>query len=148
MVEPKQDHLQIQFRRHRESFKFSLLYELEGLVEPFSRLKLSISKLFQLHDEYRAFANSNPGVLTLVPEWYAQQIFAFNYELHVSLIGGPDGNPDCLYRAYKEAISALKKFDDGLRIKSIWGWWFLVGHVIACWCGFAGGLLLFRAFGS
>jgi len=125
------------------------LYDLESLVEPFSRLKLSISKLFQLHDEYRAFANSNPNVLTSVPEWYAHRIFELNYQMHVGLIGGPDGNPDCLYRAYRDAGSALKKFDDHLKKKSVWGsWWYGVGHVIASLCLFAGGLLLFRAFRS
>jgi len=43
------------------------LYRLREIVEVFARLSFSISRLFQLYDEYRSFVNSDPAVFTLSP---------------------------------------------------------------------------------
>jgi hypothetical protein len=60
------------------------LYRLRDIVGPFARLSFSISRLFQLYDEYRSFVNSDPAVfLTTPPTAYTSAILGFNFEMHV-----------------------------------------------------------------
>lgn len=123
------------------------LYRLHDIVGPFARLKFSISKLFQLYDEYRSFANSNPTLLTSAPGWYQTQVLDFNFRMHVSLIGGADSeDPTCLYRAYAAADSALRSFDAALSVRPS-PWWFWIGHFIGVTCVGSGIWLLFRLGG-
>ena len=106
------------------------LYKLDDIVEPFARLNLSVSRLFQLYDEYRAFANGNPGELASPHQWYTKVIRDFNFQMHVGLIGGED-SPDitCLYHAYKAATTALAKFKANLKPRET-PWWFFIGNVV------------------
>lgn len=132
------------------------VYRLGELVAVFARLNFSISRLFQLYDEYRTYANNHPlleGVLidehtgNLGPASnliFQRVILNFNFEMHVKLIGGADSDdPACLYRAYDAAVSALDKFDTELKEEMV-PWWFWVGHVISAGCVTSGILLLFR----
>jgi hypothetical protein len=122
------------------------VYRLRDIVGPFARLDFSISRLFQLYDEYRAFANTNPGVFASPPPWYTTVILDFNFRMHVNLIGGSDSDdPTCLYKAYDDAISALGKFDADLKSRPL-PWWFRFGHFVGFLCFAFGILLLFRLF--
>jgi hypothetical protein len=124
----------------------SFLYRLGDIVEPFARLNFSVSRLFQLHDEYRAFANSNPGVFASPPDWYTAVILGFNVRMHVNLIGGADSSdPMCLYKTYDAAVSALRRFKGNLLVEKC-HWWFWIGHLLALTCFAAGILLLIRLF--
>lgn len=121
-------------------------YRLRPIVQPFARLKFSISRLFQLHDEYRSFANSNPGVLASPPPWYTHLILNFNFTMHVKLIGGADSDdPACLYKTYGDAVSALTSFDASLNRRAL-RWWFWIGHIVGIACFASGILLLIRLF--
>ena len=123
------------------------LYRLKNIIGPFARLNFSVSRLFQLHDEYRSFANSNPGVRASPPDWYKAEIKDFNVQMHVGLIGGEDSEgPDCLYKTYNAADSALRKFDAELSEETILGWYCL-GHFVSAACFVSGILLLLRLFG-
>ena len=123
------------------------LYRLRDIVEPFARLSLSISRLFQLYDEYRSFVNSDPAAAIALPVLstpYTQAVLKFNYEMHVKLIGGEDSaDPACLYKAYETANSALSKFESGLKKRTL-PRWFWFGHVISGGGFLSGVLLLFR----
>lgn len=122
----------------------SYLYRLKNIIGPFALLNFSVSRLFQLYDEYRSFANSNPGVLAAPPPWYTDVIQDFNTEMHVKLIGGEDSDdPNCLYKTYKEANSALLDFDTGLKKETILEW-YLCGHLFSAACFVSGIFLLFR----
>ena len=121
-----------------------LLYRLGDIVESFARLSFSVSRLFQLYDEYRAFANSNPGVLASPPPWYTAVIQTFNTKMHVELIGGADSNdPMCLYKTYAAAVSALNTFGAALSVRKS-PRWFWIGHFFAGACVGAGIVLLIR----
>jgi len=129
------------------------LYRLRDIVGPFARLNFSISRLFQLYDEYRSFANSHPDIQSGwlnawagVPVTIKTMIFDFNFQIHVNLIGGADSDdPMCLYRAYDGAIAALNKFDADLRARAL-PWWFRIGHVVSAVCFVSGIFLLFELF--
>ena len=119
------------------------LYRLRDIVGPFARLNFSVSRLFQLYDEYRSFVNSDPGLFLSsgVPESHKNAILQFNMTIHVKLIGGADSDdPDCLYRSYGAATSALNSFDTELKRKFL-PKWFWVGHLVSVAC-FASGILL------
>jgi hypothetical protein len=108
------------------------LYRLGDIVQPFTRLNFSVSRLFQFYGEYRRFVNSDPGITSSKPgdgTHYRAIVFEFNRKMHIELIGGVDSDdPHCLYKAYNDATTALTKFSDGLsRRKSPWWFWF--GHV-------------------
>jgi hypothetical protein len=122
------------------------LYRMRDLVEAFARLSFSISRLFQLYDEYRAFVNSDPGISHRQsgppPVAYTNAVFRFNFDMHVRLIGGQDSDdPNCLYKAYAAATDALGKFDRSLKVASLPGW-FWVGHVVSLACAVSGVFLL------
>lgn len=121
------------------------LYRLGDIVEPFVQLNLWVSKLFQLYDEYRAFANSNPGVRAAPPPWYTNVILGFNVMMHVSLIGGADSKADCLYKAYNTATSALDRFEARLKPTKL-PLLFWIGHVISVLCFASGVFLLYMLF--
>jgi hypothetical protein len=122
------------------------LYRLKDIIGPFARLNFSVSRLFQLHDEYRSFANSNPGVRASPPDWYKAEIKDFNVEIHVRLIGGEDSDDsDCLYKTYNAADSALRKFDAELKRETM-PWWYWFGHVISAACFVSGILLLLSTY--
>lgn len=122
------------------------LYRLGDIIEPFARLNFSVSRLFQLYNEYRAFANSNPGVFAAPPNWYTDVIRGFNVSMHVDLIGGADSSDSmCLYKTYADADSALRKFDDNLSVEKC-PWWFIICHIVAGLCFVAGILLLIGLF--
>jgi hypothetical protein len=132
------------------------VYRLGELVAVFARLNFSISRLFQLYDEYRMYANNHPlldGVLidenvgklgAAANSIFQRVIKNFNYEMHVRLIGGADSDdPACLYKAYDAAVSALNKFDYELKEEAL-PWWFQIGHAISAGCFLSGIFLLFR----
>jgi hypothetical protein len=124
------------------------LYRLGTIIEPFARLKLSVSRLFQLYDEYRSFVNSDPSVFlqSRVSQQHAAAIENFNRTMHVDLIGGADsGDPNCLYKAYNTATSALNKFKSDLRLQKL-PRWFWVGHFVCGACFVSGFFLLYRLF--
>lgn len=129
------------------------LYRLGDIIQPFARLNFSVSRLFQLYDEYRNFVNSDPNLALLyagpgamMQTAYPQKVFDFNFVMHVKLIGGADSDDSaCLYKAYADAIAALADFDAKLTRKAL-PWWFWIGHFIASVCAFAGILLLLRLF--
>ena len=92
------------------------LYRLGDIVAPFARLNFSVSRLFQLYDEYRSFVNSNPSLVASPPAWSTPLVLSFNFQMHVNLIGGADSDdPNCLYKAYDAATSALDRFKSELR---------------------------------
>jgi hypothetical protein len=122
------------------------LYGLGKIVGPFTKLSFSVSRLFQLHDEYRSFVNSNPALVTQPPDWAKARILEFNFEMHVKLIGGTDSDdPECLYRAYNAATSALDNFGNGLTRRKL-PLWFWIGHLLAAACFISGALLLYELF--
>jgi hypothetical protein len=124
------------------------LYRLRGVVEPFARLCLSISKLFQLYGEYRSFVNADPAVWIAQPpiEAYAKAVLSFNFDMHVRSIGGEDSEDSmCLYKAYEAASSALRAFEDGLR-KAAPPRWFWIGHLVSGAWILSSMFLLARAF--
>lgn len=134
----------------------SYVYRLGDLVPAFARLNFSISRLFQLYDEYRTFVNNKPtlhGVLLdeqvgatgkKANEAFQNVIRNFNFDMHVNLIGGEDsGDPMCLYKTYGSAAAALRSFDANLKEKAP-PWWFWVGHMICAGCFGSGIFLLFR----
>lgn len=129
----------------------AFLYRLGPIVVPFAQLSFSISRLFQVYDEYRSFVNSDPSLLALPPEQnlpLRQRVFMYNFLIHVQLIGGEDSDdPRCLYKAYGEAVSVLDKFKASLRSMAS-PWWFWFGHLISAACVLSGVLLLARAFWS
>ncbi len=122
------------------------LYRVRNIVDAFARLSFSISRLFQLYDEYRGFVNSDPAVfLASTPQTaHANVVFSFNFEMHVRLIGGRDSDdPACLYKAYEAATAALGTFEDGLRATAP-PLWFWMGHAVSMACAVSGALLLVR----
>jgi hypothetical protein len=132
------------------------VYRLGDLVAAFVRLNFSISRLFQLYDEYRTFVNNNPtlhGVLlsgqvgssgAKANSAFQNVILNFNFDMHVKLIGGEDSDdPMCLYKTYHAATSALRGFDTNLKEKAP-PWTFWVGHMICAGCFGSGIFLLFR----
>jgi len=132
------------------------LYRLRSIIGPFARLNFSVSRLFQLYDEYRSFVNSDPGLALLhsgplLPAQiaggspaYKIKVLDFNFQMHVNLIGGADSNdPVCLYRTYDGAVSALDTFTAGLSVERC-PQWFWIGHFLALVCFCAGILLLAR----
>jgi len=122
------------------------LYRVRDIVDPFARLSFSISRLFQLYDEYRGFVNSAPGVFTSgdLQAPYARAIYGFNFDMHVKLIGGQDSDdPACLYKAYEAATAALGRFENGLRATAQ-PRWFWIGHVVSVACAVSGLFLLVR----
>jgi hypothetical protein len=124
------------------------LYRLRDIVDPFARLSFSISRLFQLYDEYRSFVNSDPAVFALgiMPAAHTAAIFQFNFDIHVRLIGGADSDdPNCLYKSYGAATSALGTFENGLRATSL-PRWFWIGHVVSAAAFLSGMFLLVRVF--
>jgi hypothetical protein len=138
----------------------SYVYWLGDLVASFARLNFSISRLFQLYDEYRTYVNNNPtlqGVLlnkqvgssgAKANEDFRNVILNFNFDMHVKLIGGDDsGDPMCLYITYKAAASALREFDDKLKQEAL-PWWFYMGHAISVGCAVSGIFLLIRLYHS
>lgn len=126
------------------------LYGITSIVEPFARLNFSVSRLFQMYDEYRSFVNSDPAIFLTsrvsISEQHQQQVLRFNHTMHVSLIGGADSDDaSCLYRAYASAKSALESFDANLKDKTLPPWfWF--GHIVSVACFVSGGVLLYRLF--
>lgn len=124
------------------------LYRLSSIVEPFARLNFSVSRLFQLYDEYRNFVNSDPTVFLYSEESreHKQQVLNFNYIMHVNLIGGADSDDEsCLFKAYGAAKSALDNFDAVLENETL-PKWFWVGHFVSAACFVSGGFLLYRMF--
>ncbi len=124
------------------------LYRLGGIVEPFARLNLSVSRLFQLYDEYRSFVNSDPAVFFMSPvlEPYKDAILKFNRTMHIGLIGGSDSDdPDCLYKAYNAAKAALAKFEAEQKQRKLPSWFF-VGHLAGAICFISGLFLLYGFF--
>jgi hypothetical protein len=132
------------------------VYRLGELVAVFARLNFSVSRLFQLYDEYRTYANNHPlldgvlidervGRLGAAANMIFQRVIRdFNYEMHVRLIGGVDSDdPACLYKAFDAAVSALDKFDSELKEEAL-PWWFRIGHAISATCVLSGILLLIR----
>ena len=126
------------------------LYRLRDIVGPFARLSFSISRLFQLYDEYRSFVNSDPAVFLTAPSAaHTSAILGFNFEMHVKLIGGQDSDdPVCLYKAYEAATSALGTFENGLRTTAPQPWWFWIGHLVGAAMFLSGMFLLAKAFGG
>jgi hypothetical protein len=131
------------------------LYRLLDIVGPFARLNFSISRLFQLYDEYRSFVNSDPNLQSGpldawvgvgVPDRAKKMVLNLNFRIHVNLIGGADSDdPTCLYKAYDGATSALNEFDAELRAAA-WPWWFWIGHAVSAACFVSGVFLLFKLF--
>jgi hypothetical protein len=120
------------------------VYRLGSMVESFARLNLSVSRLFQLYDEYRSFVNSDPGMFlqSRVPPEHTRAIVNFNRSMHVDLIGGADSpDPTCLYRAYGDADSALQTFEANLQRSRLPGW-FWIGHLLGSLCVLSGCLML------
>jgi hypothetical protein len=127
------------------------LYRLGDIIKPFARLNFSVSRLFQLYDEYRSFVNS-PPVLALLrsgPDLaapIAAQVLDFNVRMHVKLIGGADSDdPACLYKAYNAATDALAKFEADLKQRKP-RLPFYVGHLFSAVCFVAGLFLLYSFF--
>jgi len=128
------------------------LYRLRELVGPFAILNLSVSKIFQIYDEYRNFVNSHPEQDAAVSGTgastaYDTTVLNFNFLMHVKLIGGPDGAADCLYKTYNTAVSVLDNFDKNLQ-KTPLAWWFLIGHMLSSAFAVFGIFLLVRLFQS
>ena len=125
------------------------LYRLGAVIEPFARLNLSVSRLFQIYDEYRSFVNSDPSVFlqSRVSVQHTEMVLRFNRTMHIDLIGGTDGGPECLYKTYNAALSVLDNFDTNLRQRDL-PWWFQIGHFLGILCFASGILLLFRLFRS
>lgn len=125
----------------------SYLYRLGDIVEPFARLNLSVSKLFQVYDEYRSFVNSDPAVFfaSRVPDAHKEMVLKFNCTMHINLIGGADSKTDCLYNTYNAATAALNKFEAGLRQRKLPPW-FCVGHIASAMCFAFGMFLLYMLF--
>jgi len=124
------------------------LYRLGDIVEPFARLNFSVSRLFQLYDEYRNFVNSDPAVFLARPVSvpHTAAILNFNRAMHIELIGGADSDdPACLYKAYKAAEAALAKFKGELKRRKPSGWFF-AGHLVSAMCFISGLFLLYRFF--
>lgn len=123
------------------------LYGLGAIVEPFVLLNLSVSRLFQLYDEYRSFVNSDPSVFlqSRIPPEHTKRIEKYNRIMHVDLIGGEDSKTDCLYRAYNAAVAALDTFDTDLKQRKL-PLWFWVGHVASAACFASGAFLLYILF--
>jgi len=130
------------------------VYRLGDIVGAFARLAFSISRLFQLYDEYRTYVNNRPtidgdlvneqvGMLGRAPNLiFRRVILNFNFEMHVRLIGGQDSDdPACLYKAYQSASAPLSNFSTELKEAQLPSW-FLVGHVIGLACAVSGTLLL------
>jgi hypothetical protein len=125
------------------------LYRLGTIVEPFARLNLSVSRLFQVYDEYRSFVNSDPSIFlqSRVSPQHTDMIRRFNRTMHVDLIGGTDGGPECLYKSYNAAVSALDTFATNLRKRAL-PWWFLIGHMVGSAFTVLGTMLLVRLLKS
>jgi hypothetical protein len=124
------------------------LYRLRDIVEPCARLSFSISRLFQLYDEYRSFVNSDPAVFAapIPPATHTNVVFRYNFDMHIGLIGGQDStDPACLYKAYEAATLALGKFEDGLRTTRL-PRWFWIGHLASAAMFLSGLFLLVRVF--
>jgi hypothetical protein len=135
------------------------LYRLRDIVVPFTRLNFSISRLFQLYDEYRLFVNNHMtqqdkvidaqiGVPGAPAGWdvdrYQGVIRNFNFQMHVGLIGGEDSDDQmCLYKAYNASMSALNLFNLKLTDRGL-AWWYWAGHVASLLCFASGVFLLFR----
>ena len=120
------------------------LYDLGDIVEPFARLNLWVSKLFQLYDEYRSFVNSDPAIFFApnIPPRYTETILKFNRTMHIEIIGGAESKSDCLYKVYRAATSALGNFEAGLKQRKL-PWWFWIGHLASAAFFVAGGFLLY-----
>jgi hypothetical protein len=123
-----------------------LLYRLGDIVGPFARLSFSVSRLFQVYDEYRSFVNSDPAVFleSRVPDAHTKKVLEFNRIMHVELIGGADStDPVCLYKTYGDAVDALSTFQDSLSARD-YPWWFWIGHFFAGACVGVGIVLVIR----
>ena len=122
------------------------LYRLDAFVGPFARLNFSVSRLFQLYDEYRSFVNSDPSLFLgkSAPVQHLNMIQQFNRTMHVDLIGGADSSdPNCLYKAYDAAAVALNKFESSLKSRKL-PWWFWAAHLVCCACFVSGTALLYE----
>lgn len=126
------------------------LYRLRDIVVPFAKLNFSVSRLFQLYDEYRSFVNSNPDE-AMAPQDIAtapfkNAVFRFNFLMHVNLIGGADSDdPLCLFKTYAAATGALEKFGVDLKEEPTPPW-FWAGHTASVLFFLSGLLLFFRLF--
>jgi hypothetical protein len=123
-----------------------LLYRLGEIVEPFARLSFSVSRLFQVYDEYRNFVNSDPAVFlgSRVPVSHEEAVLKFNSTMHIELIGGADSDDAmCLYKTYGAALSAINFFESTLSVRKS-PWWFVIGHFLAGTCVGAGIVLIIK----
>jgi len=118
---------------------------LAEIVLPLVRLNYSIRRLFDLHNELRTFANSNPELYSSVfkklattpapftdeEQVYMNIIFERNLRIHQQLIGGSDSvDVLCLYKSFRTARRAIAEFKAKLRCEPLPGWYWLL-HVIA-----------------
>jgi hypothetical protein len=120
---------------------------LTPIMEPLVRLRYSFRRLFDFHADYRAFVNSSPSLYLSVYKKlkepvnvysdeerdYMNFVFGLNRRMHETLIGG-EKSPDelCLYKAYRSAKSALKKFETELRPEALPKWFYILHIVAAC----------------
>ncbi len=123
------------------------LYRLTDIIGPLVTLNYSIHRLFDLHEELRAFVNScpelnisvqkkmltKPNVYTEQEKEYMNVVFGFNKRLHQQLIGGRDSSDNlCLYHSFRKARDAARNFNSHFRPEPQPKWYVLL-HIAASW---------------
>lgn len=137
------------------------LRRLQPILQSLVRLNYSIVRLFDYYREYRHYAMQRPVLFDSVMKKlgssnqtlafdeaeYVQQIFAYNVQIHASLIGGIDsGDEGCLYKAFRAARHSVDAFAENLSSEPL-PWWFWILHGIAVALFLKAVLLIFAWFG-
>jgi hypothetical protein len=128
-------------------------------------LNYSLSALFGLYSEFRGYVLARPELYDAsvgqpCPEpdspagsptpsgGFRDQVFNYNYEIHVGRIGGfNNGDAGCLYNSYRAAATAIG------RCRRAWEqsrptrpWWYPMGNFVAALAVCAGVVLLLLWF--
>jgi hypothetical protein len=119
---------------------------VNSLVRPFVLLNYSIRRLLDFLSHYQTFVASAPALYQSVakkmstaprnaysPEEqvYMNFVFGMNLKIHQLLIGGADSTDElCLYKAFRNARTALEEFTLALRREKLpRAYWIL--HIVA-----------------
>ncbi len=125
---------------------------LRPIIDDFVTLNYSIVRLYNMYEEYRYYARARLNLFDSVSKKHAEakesgtfsqgafdqaeleymgNIYGYNYQIHVKLIGGEDTKDErCLFKAFNRAKDNLKQFKQEVRPDPL-PRWYLIGHITA-----------------
>ncbi len=130
---------------------------LEPIISEFVILTFSIVRLYNYYNEYRSFVISQPsirrsvdrklatqGTTPLSPDEarFVEEVFGYNYFIHVKLIGGSDSKDErCLHFSFRRARRSLQAFSSQLKPQAPPRWHAML-HLAAALFVIAGAILM------